>query len=142
MPRFLTRDEFFARKGEARVTAYAGGDLAVVDAAIDRAEAEAVARLVPRYGDKLPTNPASTPDVLKDQVADIALERVLDGHDQVAPNVTDAARTARTFLRDVGRGQADLGLPDQPDVDVTTPAILVTKPASEAALTLQSLKDW
>ena len=146
-PRFISRAELFALRGEERVARWSGSpagepDLAAIDAAILSAEAEASSYLLGRYGNSLPTDPTGTPQVLKDKLADIVGYKLQAKWDQVSQAVRDSYTDATRWLQAVARGAADLGLAGAPAVDVSTPAVLATKVAADAGLTLSTLEDW
>lgn len=141
--RFLEREELYARKGgEDRVLGLAGGDMDAVDQAILATEEIFVSILLPRYNTVLPTEPDAAPALLKDLVASVALYKITEAHDQVNPRLLADHDQAISHVRLVGRGGADLGLADRPEVDISGPGILTTKTADQANLTLAKLGDW
>lgn len=142
MSRFLTREELYARRGEGEILRLAGGSTDAVDAAIAAAEADAVSYLVSRYGDSLPVTPETTPAVLKDKLAILAHRKVPRGG-QVAPSLLDEAREVTSWLGQVSRGIASLGLtePSAVPVDRSAPAVLHTAPAHQV-LDFNFLRRW
>ncbi len=143
MSRFLTRAELYARRGEDEILRLAGAaGTDAVDAAIATAENEAVSYLSSRYGDQLPATPETTPAVLKDKVAALA-HRKLPRGSQVAQALLDEAREVLSWLSQVSRGIASLGLtePTAVKLDRAAPAVLHTAPVHQA-LDFDFLKGW
>lgn len=146
MSRFLDLPRLYALRGVARVARLAGGPPEeardAIEAAIAGADAEILAHLGSRYPTELPTTPASTPAILQEYAASIALWNLVKAHDSVAPTLRQAYEDARAFLRDAAAGRVDLGLATRPAADSTTPGVLVLKPAGAAKLSLSGLEDW
>jgi phage gp36-like protein len=146
---FLLLEELYVRRGQAECLRLAGSiagagepNLPRIAAAIAAAEAEAVSYLTARYpAEQLPATPEACPGVLKDKVAVLA-HRHLAGAVQVAPALEAEAAEARTWLRAVARGTANLGLQGQPQVDRGTARVLLAQTNPGTALTFGTLEDW
>jgi phage gp36-like protein len=112
MPLYLTRAEYLTRFGEietVRLTDEARDgtvDFEKLDAAITGAEEIVEGYLANRY----PLPLASTPELVKELVADLARERL--HKDRPTPAVTEAANRARLMLRDLSAGRMTLLLED------------------------------
>jgi phage gp36-like protein len=142
MPRFLTRQELIDRRGQDELLRLAGGVEATLDEAVLQAEALAVSYLLVRYRQTLPTEPATTPEVLKAAVAVFAHRKLVTAG-QPSPALDQEAAQSLAWLRDVARGAAALDLPDAPPQDDTTPAILSNAKAAEPpGLRLCDLEPW
>ena len=141
MSRYLTPAELLALRGEAELLRLAGsgGEPALL-AAIDQAEAEATSYLLGRYRTALPSDPSSTPPILKSKVAVLAHRKLLTAG-QPSPSLETESQQTLTWLRDVARGAASLDLPSSPPVDNTTPTIAATGPTCPG-LRLQDLESW
>jgi phage gp36-like protein len=139
-PRYLNPAELLALRGEAEILRLAapGGEPALF-AAIEQAEAEATSYLLARYR-ALPSEPATTPAILKSKVAVLAHRKLLAGG-QPSPSLETESQQALTWLRDVARGAASLDLAAAPPVDNTAPTIAATGPAGPG-LRLQDLESW
>jgi phage gp36-like protein len=141
LSRYLTTAELLALRGEAEILRLAGsgGEPALLSA-IDQAEAEATSYLLTRYRSALPSDPSSTPPILKSKVAVLAHRKLLSGG-QPSPSLETESQQALTWLRDVARGAASLDLTTAPPVDNTTPTLAATGPTCPG-LTLQDLESW
>jgi phage gp36-like protein len=145
VPRFLTREELGALRGEVDLLRLAANSEDAITSALGQAEAEASSYLLSRYGDRLPSTPETAPAVLKAKVAALA-HRLLSRSPQVAQALIDDAKDARDWFKAVARNQASLDLPDivaQP-VDRANPLILTTPsdPDRPPPLDWESLKGW
>jgi phage gp36-like protein len=142
--RYLNPAEFLALRGEAeilRLAAPGGGSAPLaIAAAIEQAEAEATSYLLNRYRAALPTDPASTPPILKSKVAVLAHRKLLNGG-QPSPALETESQQALTWLRDVARGAASLDLPSAPPADDASPTIAAITPTTPG-LRLQDLETW
>lgn len=143
MPRFLSVDELYeCAGGPQRVLRHLPPDVATRDrgalvaSAIDFAESTAVSYLQSRYGtDGLPENPDATPPVLKATVADLAIYRLASrSNDVVSDDLQRKRDEAMTFLTDVSRGRADLGLSPAIPVDVSVPNVLTARSPTDQSL--------
>jgi phage gp36-like protein len=141
MARYLNPAELLALRGEAEILRLAGpGGEPALSAAIDQAEAEATSYLLSRYRSAHPTNPASTPPILKSKVAVLAHRKLLAGG-QPSPSLETESQQALTWLRDVARGAASLDLATSPPSDNTNPTLAATGPTCPG-LRLEDLETW
>lgn len=146
MPRYLTVAELKERRDEAEILRLAQGSEPAIEAALRRAEDEATAYLLNRYGDKLPAAPEDTPGVLKDQVAVLAHFFLVRGP-SIAETLRNEAEAARSLLRSVARGGAslDVGASDvaAQAVDRATPTILTNHKSGDCPpLSFKGLERW
>src|SRR4028118_22553 len=76
--RYLTPTDLLTLRGEQEIHRLAGpaGEIAIT-AANEQAEAEATSYLLARYRASLPTDPSTTPPVLKAKIAALAHRRLL-----------------------------------------------------------------
>jgi phage gp36-like protein len=139
--RYLNPAELLALRGEAEILRLAGpGGEPALQGAIEQAEAEATSYLLGRYRSALPSDPSTTPAILKSKVAVLAHRKLLAGG-QPSPSLETESQQALTWLRDVARGAASLDLPSSPPVDNTNPSIAATSPTCPG-LRLQDLETW
>src|SRR5436190_3873668 len=128
MSRLIDRTYLDTRWGTDRVAAVAAtavgadadpGDAdAAVEAAIATAESQALSYLTSRYADgDLPSAPAGTPSVLKQNVADLAIYDLERSFQMPADDVVRARLDAISWLKAVSLGRADLGLSTAPASD-------------------------
>jgi phage gp36-like protein len=141
LTRYLTPAELLALRGEAEILRLAGpGGEPALRAAIDQAESEATSYLLARYRTALPTDPSTTPAILKSKVATLAHRKLLTAG-QPSPALDTESQQALTWLRDVARGAASLDLPLSPPVDNTAPTIAAAGPTCPG-LRLEDLESW
>ena len=139
--RYLTPTDLLTLRGEQEIHRLAGpaGEIAIT-AAIEQAEAEATSYLLTRYRASLPTDPSTTPPVLKAKIAALAHRRLLAGG-QPSPALETESQQALAWLRDVARGAASLDLPSAPPADDASPVLAAITPTGPG-LRLQDLKGW
>jgi phage gp36-like protein len=147
MPRYLTRPELLARRRQEQLAHLARGedgqlDVDRIDQAIDAAEGEVTSWLGPRYGDDLPTVPAAASEALKTYTADLVPYHLAKGSAAVPEQVLLEYRETRSMLRAIALGTAVLDLPAKPATDSSRPVVAALRPASDAGLTLDTLRDW
>ena len=151
MSRFCDSAALKSRWGKEEVDRLAdsaagpGGDAAaVITQAIADAEAEALSYLLSRYDDsELPDAVGSTPAVLTNKVADLAIYELAKhqtGH--VSERYVTARTDAVSWLGRVQRGQVDLGLASAPSVDSSQPQILATKTKDDMVFGNEGLDGW
>lgn len=138
MSRLVDRTYLESRWGTDRVAAIAAtavgadadpGDAdASVEAAIATAESQALSYLTSRYADgDLPSTPETTPSVLKQNVADLAIYDLERSFQMPADDVVRARLDAISWLKSVSVGRADLGLSAAPPSDSSRPDVLLSK---------------
>jgi phage gp36-like protein len=149
MPRFLTETELREIYGEVVIDRLADRDSdgtvdsGVVEDAIDRAENEALSRLLNRFtDDELPADTTEASDYLKEQVAGLTYYRLHKNFDVVPTKAISERDDARTNLDMIVRGQLSVVLTDAPAVDTARPVVVVIKRSSglyEQPMTLSSM---
>lgn len=147
MPTYLTADELKDEWTAARVNDLSGGDDTEVEKAIEKVERQVEGVLSSRYGgDDLDTIRSQVPGTVKDIVSDMALFELFKrrGFDQPAPDAVMAHDNGRRRLSLIGRGQENLNLSGDHDVDKTRKKFASSKSADDAAFSLSSgpLSCW
>lgn len=135
--RFLTRQHLEDRWGTARVSrlaeakAGAAGDPAAeIDKALADAEAEALSILSarPHLAERLPTTPDTTPVVLRQAVADLAIHNLALAHELVDEGLETARNRGRKALEAMRDGRQALTLSSRPAVDQPAKVAASTTP--------------
>lgn len=147
MSRYLTQPELLDRRRREQLLRLAKADAGGLDdervaQAIADAEAEVTSWLAPRYGGDLPDAPAAAGEQLKRLVADLVPYHLSKGSAAIPDQVLDEYDRTVRFLRAIAQGTAVLDLPAKPKTDSSTPIARALRPASDAALTLDTLKGW
>lgn len=134
MPRFLTETELRAIYGDPVIDRLADRDsdgqvdAGVVEDAIDRAENEALSRLLNRFTDgELPADTTEASDYLKEQVAGLAYYRLHKNFDVPPAKAIEERDDARANLGMIAAGQLSVVLEDAPAVDTARPVVVVHK---------------
>ncbi len=144
--RYLTYAELLDILGKDRLERLAPakpGARPAIMRAKSQAEGLATSWLNGRYGDQLPTTPTETPQVLKEQIAEVTIYKLASATgDVVAPELKERFDAAVAWLRSVGSGSADLGLESRPAVDQSTPQILANKSRRDLVFGNGGLEDW
>lgn len=146
MPLFATRTDLESTWSAARVAALVsikGGDAdAVITAALTAASEIAVGYLVSRYRSIADLAASACPAPLKEAVCKIALHSIGLAANHLSEDVDIERSRAIAYLRDVGKGAADLGLAGSPPEDLGAGNAVFTDATGEASDLASALEGW